>query len=196
MSEELSFFAQRARGLRRRGLQGKVTVAWVKGALHLRGEKRGHLSISPEDIEKLYAGWAQRNGIRSYHLTLWFRDQEPLVLGPQGNSARERQRYGATARALLAEMERRGIINRAVGGLLWHKPWRLVWAVGVFALVACTLVFWLLEDRPLWERLVPTYIMLPVLALCVWAAHAYRPPPPAACAADVEVGLPPSSSRP
>lgn len=191
MGTDTSFIAHRAKWLRRRGLDGPVTVTWAAGALHLSGAGGGMVAIAPESIQRLYCGYTQFNGVRSYYAQLWLGDPaDPLFLSYRGTGAQQRDRFGATMRALLDDLERRGLIGRVVGGLVWRKPWQLPIVVAAFSLVACSLVFWLLAGEPLWQRLVPCFIMLPVLALCVWAARAYRPPGPARSIADVEVGLP------
>jgi hypothetical protein len=193
MNIEASFVAHQAKWLRRKGLAGKVTVAWAAGALHLSGSEGGSLTLAPEQIGRLYAAYTQRNGVRSYYVQLWLAGEGPLFLSYRGIGDDQRGRFGATVRALIAELERRGLIDRVVGGLLWHNPWQLPVIMGLFSLVACGLVFWLLRGEPLWQRLVPAYIMVPVVAGCVWAARAYKPPGPARTIADVEAGLPPVS---
>jgi hypothetical protein len=190
METDNSFVAHRTKWLRREGLKGQVTVTWAGRALHLQGSDGGVLTIAPKDIQRL-AAYTQRNGARSYYVQLWLPDQEPLFLSYRGMGADQRRRFGATVRALLAEMERQGLIGRVVGGLLWHKPWQLPLIMGLFSLVACSLVFWLLRGEPLWQRLVPLCIMVPLMGLCVWAARAYKPPDEARSMADVEAGLPP-----
>jgi hypothetical protein len=191
MAPHTSFVAHRTKWLRRKGLAGEVTVTWAGGALHLQGARGGLLSITPEEIQRLQAAYTQRNGVKSYYVQLWLADEGPLFLSYRGMGGDQRRRFGATLRELLAEMERRGLIGRAVGGLLWHKPWRLPVIMGLFSLGACGLVFWLLRGEPLWQRLLPAYIMVPVVGVCVWAARAYRPPGPARSLADVEPRLPP-----
>lgn len=190
MNAKTSFVAHRTGWLRRKGLAGEVTVTWAGGVLHLQGSRGGSLTIAPEAIRRLYAAYTQRSGARSYYVQLWLADEGPLFLSYRGTGADQRRRFGATVRALLAEMERRGLVGRVVGGLLWHKPWRLPMIMGLFSLVACGLVFWLLGGEPLWQRLVPACIMVPVVGVCVWAARAYKPPSAATSVDDVEVGLP------
>lgn len=141
MAPHTSFVAHRTRWLRRKGLAGEVTVTWAGGALHLQGARGGLLSIAPEDIQRLYAAYTQRNGVKSYYVQLWLADEVPLFLSYRGMGGDQRRRFGATLRELLAEMERRGLISRVVGGLLWHKPWRLPVIMGLFSLGACGLVF-------------------------------------------------------
>jgi hypothetical protein len=159
------------RSLKRRGLTGRVMVAFDGGALQLTGARGAGLTIKPVDVARLRAGVERPRGGPIFTTRLWLQGEEKPVriIAFRPDLDGYATMIGGFAARLEAERLETGLTvatRRWVIGLLTLP---LVFALTVWAVA--------LNEKPVWQGLVVSAIPAVVLAIAIMASRNWVPRP-------------------
>ena len=159
------------RSLKRRGLTGRVAVAFDGKVLHLTGARGGELTLRPQDVAKLRAGVERPRGGPTFMTRLWLQGEEKPVRFIAHRPGLDG--YATTIGGFAATLD----AAKLETGLTVASRY---WVLGLLAMpLAFALTVWAiaLNERPLWQGLMVSLVPMVVMVIAVVATRNWVPQP-------------------